>query len=169
MRTLFLLGATVLVLGLVGASAAVSALAETGATRQHITITERGVNSAAANLPHPFTLELNYLNDQSGTAVSILTSCPACVSRVDPAGEQYWSGTWQETFTEKSGTLHIVFSDKTISPGDPYSIGTGPWRIVSGTGSFAGWKGGGEFVYLDTGNPGTRYLYYARFQGYVTR
>lgn len=51
-------------------------------------------------------------------------------------------GLVDRTFTCPDGTLRIGFDPQT-PVGDTQS---GPWRIISGTGAYAGWSGGGQML-----------------------
>ena len=66
------------------------------------------------------------------------------------------------TLVGKRGTLAAVNRLEWIPVG-PYGLATGTWRIVSGTGAYAGMAGGGRLVALLLPNKQARW----RFEGLV--
>jgi hypothetical protein len=66
-------------------------------------------------------------------------------------------------FTGKHGKLVLRSEFSWIEAGGPYNIATGTWKVVRGTGQYAGVRGGGRSAQV--GSPST---WLARYQGYVT-
>ena len=95
------------------------------------------------------------------------------------AGLTFRPGERTDTFRGKYGTLviHSIgrrFLVGVVNPKDPHGedeVWMGTWSIVSGTGRYAGLKGGGEVAgiieYAGHGTPSSYYLH--RYEGFVTR
>jgi hypothetical protein len=66
-------------------------------------------------------------------------------------------------FTGKRGKLVLRSKYAWVEAGGAYNIATGTWRVVSGTGQYAGAAGSGRTA--DVGGPSGRI---ARYQGYIT-
>jgi hypothetical protein len=66
-------------------------------------------------------------------------------------------------FTGKGGTLVLRSQFAWIEAGGPYNIATGTWKVVRGTGQYAGVTGGGRIAQV--GSPSTSV---ARYQGFLT-
>jgi hypothetical protein len=75
------------------------------------------------------------------------------------------SGTW--TLTGKLGTLVLRERNEWVdaggSPDAPPWIGTGSWKVVRGTGQYAGITGGGR-----SGHAGLGSRWLARYEGFLT-
>ena len=67
------------------------------------------------------------------------------------------------TFTGKRGTLVLRSQFAWIEAGGPYNIATGTWKVVRGTGQYAGVTGGGRSAQV--GGPSG---WVARYQGFLT-
>jgi len=67
------------------------------------------------------------------------------------------------TFTGKRGTLVLRSQFVWIEAGGPYNIATGTWKVVRGTGQYAGVTGGGRSAQV-----GAPKEWLARYQGYLT-
>jgi hypothetical protein len=67
------------------------------------------------------------------------------------------------TFVGKRGKLVLRSRYTWIEAGGPYNIATGTWKVVSGTGQYAGLAGSGRSARV-----GTTSLERARYQGYVS-
>jgi hypothetical protein len=65
-------------------------------------------------------------------------------------------------FTGKHGKLVLRSEFTWIEAGGPYNIATGTWKVVRGTGEYAGVTGGGRSAQV--GSPKT---WLARYQGYI--
>jgi hypothetical protein len=66
-------------------------------------------------------------------------------------------------FTGKHGTLVLHSTYAWVEAGGLYNIATGTWRVVRGTGQYAGSTGSGRTA--DVGGPTGRI---ARYQGFLT-
>lgn len=75
------------------------------------------------------------------------------------------TGTW--TLTGKRGTLVLrernEWVDAGASPDAPPWIATGTWKVVRGTGQYAGITGGGR-----SGHAGLGRKWFARYEGFLT-
>ena len=67
------------------------------------------------------------------------------------------------TFTGKRGTLVLRSQFTWIEAGGPYNIATGTWKVVRGTGQYAGVTGGGRSAQV-----GAPSGWLARYQGFLT-
>jgi hypothetical protein len=67
------------------------------------------------------------------------------------------------TFTGKRGTLVLRSQFTWIEAGGPYNIATGTWKVVRGTGQYAGITGRGRSAQV--GGPSG---WLARYQGFLT-
>ena len=122
-----------------------------------------------------FTLELSASRD-AGKLTFKYTYGSA---RKTSAGQTFRPGERTETFRGKYGTLviHSVgrqFPVGVESPTDPdgdSEVWTGTWSIVSGTGRYAGLKGGGGVVGIILFSAGhdVSLDYSWRYEGFVTR
>jgi hypothetical protein len=68
-----------------------------------------------------------------------------------PDGQQYFIETETDTLKGKKGTLVI----RAVGPSYSLGIGNheaweGTWKIVSGTGDYSGWRGGGRYFGVGT-------------------
>ena len=70
-------------------------------------------------------------------------------------------GAW--TFTGKRGTLVLRSQFTWIEAGGPFNIATGTWKVVRGTGQYAGVTGGGRSAQV-----GAPSGWLARYQGFLT-
>jgi hypothetical protein len=61
------------------------------------------------------------------------------------------------TLQGKLGTLRIQFRIEWVDAGNEYSIGTGTWRIVNGTGAYKSLKGRGRHAALWIGQSPTSF------------
>ena len=66
-------------------------------------------------------------------------------------------------FNGKRGKLVLRSQFGWIEAGGPYNIATGTWKVVRGTGQYAGVTGGGRSAQV--GSPSG---WFARYQGYLT-
>jgi hypothetical protein len=95
------------------------------------------------------------------------------------AGLTFRPGEHTETFRGKYGTLVIHSTGRrflvgVVSPKDPHGeseVWMGTWSIVSGTGRYAGLKGGGGVAgIIEYSGHGTlSFDYLHRYEGFVTR
>jgi hypothetical protein len=72
-----------------------------------------------------------------------------------------YTNTW--TLTGKRGTLTIREQIEWVSVGNNDHVATGTWKVVRGTGQYAGIAGSGGSGHAGLGIP-----WYARFEGLVT-
>ena len=100
------------------------------------------------------------------------TSIPP-LARKSPEGLTYVPLQLVVTFVGKHGTLVVRTSARqfdVVKVDD--SIATGTWSVVSGTGRYTGWKGGGMLVGLKQAAGSSSissYRYSYRFQGRVSK
>ena len=67
------------------------------------------------------------------------------------------------TLTGKRGTLTIRDRNEWVDVGNDDSIGIGTWKVVRGTGQYAGIVGKGRNGHAGLGCP-----WYARYEGFLT-
>ena len=67
------------------------------------------------------------------------------------------------TLKGKLGGLVIRYRDEYVEAGNGYHVGTGTWKVVRGTGQYAGVTGAGRSAQV--GGPST---WVARYQGFLT-
>jgi hypothetical protein len=67
------------------------------------------------------------------------------------------------TLTGKRGSLTIRDRNEWVDVGNGDSIGIGTWKVVRGTGQYAGIVGKGRNGHAGLGNP-----WYARYEGFLT-
>ena len=104
----------------------------------------------------------------TGTFVGDWQSRPVRTVVRDGAKLDLYSGTW--TFTGKAGTLVLRESNEWADLGQdlnhdnfPDGVGLGTWKVVRGTGSYAGISGVGRSSHLGQGQ---RWI--ARYEGLVS-
>jgi len=141
------------VLALVVLAAAVTltsvAAAEPDAAKQRVVITSQG--SHPTQTP-PFVLtplQAGGLKRDSGTQ----TAGSPSVRTAMRAGQRVEIYDTVGTLKGKRGNLVIQYRTEYVDGGNGYHVGTGTWKVVRGTGQYAGITGGGRSgaVYLDTG------------------
>ena len=59
-------------------------------------------------------------------------------------GQRYQIVRGIDTFTGRAGKLVVRRGERTVGGGGGYVVGTGTWRVVRGTGPYAGVMGGGR-------------------------
>jgi hypothetical protein len=72
----------------------------------------------------------------------------------------YNGGVW--TLTGKRGTLTIQERNEWVSVGNDDGVAMGTWKVVRGTGQYAGIVGKGRSGHAGLGSP-----WYARFEGFL--
>ena len=72
----------------------------------------------------------------------------------------YNGGVW--TLTGKRGTLTIRERNEWVSVGNDDDVAMGTWKVVRGTGQYAGIVGKGRSGHAGLGSP-----WYARFEGFL--
>ena len=155
-------------LGLVGAVTLVGAagLVVTGQTsslggRQSVIIqitardTEPGVGKGTFKLiAGPGKLEVDR---------GVITYAESILQRGTQDGQYFELGRGTDTLEGKAGTLVIRREDRLVNVFDR-TVVTGPWTAVSGTGVYAGVKGGGRHAALELAN-GT---FHVQYEGFLT-
>ncbi len=102
------------------------------------------------------------LTGDSGTISGNWRSVPG--RTVMRAGQKVWIASALWTYTGKQGTLTIRERNEWVaveSGEDGVAIGT--WKVVRGTGQYAGVTGNGGSGHAGLGTP-----WYARYEGFIT-
>jgi hypothetical protein len=121
--------------------------------RQRVGIMTKGV--ANSSRPARFVLEpqqVGSLRRDSGTTRAVGSLPPERVALRDGQRVSIYDPI-VETLEGKRGTLTIRSRIEYVDAGSGYHVGTGTWKVVRGTGQYAGITGGGRRgdVYLDRG------------------
>jgi hypothetical protein len=145
-----------LLTAVVGASVAV---AGSTASKQRVQIDMKYSGKAWTFVLTP--LQAGALARDSGTQ-----SCAQAPDRTvyHDGQETFLSGCLPWTLVGKRGQLVLRSETAWIEAGGPYNIATGTWKVVRGTGQYAGITGGGRMAQMGIA-PGTKSV--ARFQGFV--
>jgi hypothetical protein len=106
-------------------------------------------------------LSAGTLKGDVGTT-GVVLSGPKLVMH-DGQSIEVWRNTW--TLTGKRGSLTIRERVEWIDAGDPY-IGTGTWKVVRGTGAYAGSTGHGRSA--SAGLDRATGDWYVRYEGFLT-
>ncbi len=150
----------ILVLVVLAAAVTLTAVAAAGpnAARQRVAITMRDLPDGQFALE---PMQGGAVGRDSGKT-GVVLSGPKIVVR-DGQAIEVWRNTW--TLTGKRGSLTIRERVEWIDAGDPY-IGTGTWKVVRGTGEYAGIAGHGRSASagLDRANGD----WFVRYEGYLT-
>ena len=108
------------------------------------------------------TLQSGTLKRDSGTISSNWRSIPGRVVMRDGQRVTIFDGVvW--TLTGKHGTLTIRDRNEWVDVGGDDGVGIGTWRVVRGTGAYAGIVGKGRNGHAGLGSP-----WYARYEGVLT-
>lgn len=166
-------GLAMLALAFVSAGTAAERSAGTGSALQNLTITASG-NSLGTGGPATGTFELLGASGAETDIGKLRYKSPLTPNgRKTPEGLTYTLEPYTVTFTGKHGVLVVRASARhfyVVHSGD--TIATGTWSVVSGTGRYAGLKGGGALVGLRqdnlTGSVSEQVFSY-RFQGRVSK
>ena len=123
------------------------------AKRQRVGITTRGV--ANTSRPAQFVLaplQAGSLRQDSGTARAVGSLPPERVVMREGQRVAIYDRI-VETLEGRRGTLTIRSRIEYVDAGNGYHVGTGTWKVVRGTGQYAGITGGGRRgdVWLDRG------------------
>jgi hypothetical protein len=102
------------------------------------------------------------LKRDSGTISSNLASTPGRNVMRDGQEVTIYDGG-VATLTGKRGTLTIRDRNEWVAVGNDDSIGIGTWKVVRGTGQYAGIIGNGRNGHAGLGCP-----WYARYEGFLT-
>lgn len=70
-----------------------------------------------------------------------------------------------DTYVGVNGTLHVSQQLESVAAGRSHEVVTGTWKVVSGTGEYEGYRGGGTFAAV--GIPSGQLLF--REEGYLTK
>jgi hypothetical protein len=124
------------VLGAAAITLTAAAAAEPVATKQRIAITDNGDRHTFVFRP----LSAGELKRDSGT----FSDC--CWSERDIVrdGQRIEINDPLATYTGQHGTLVVRFLIEWVNAGNGYTVGTGSWRIVRGTGAYKGITGHGR-------------------------
>jgi hypothetical protein len=98
----------------------------------------------------------------SGTISSNWTSTPGRSVMRDGQKVTIYNGA-VTTLTGKRGTLTIRDRNEWVNVGNGDSIGIGTWKVVRGTGQYAGIVGKGRNGHAGLGSP-----WYARYEGFLS-
>ena len=141
------------------------AAAGPGAAKQRVAITAKVVPTGAAVLE---PLQDGAVERDSGTFYGKWSLTPDRTVMRDGQKVDIHTGLW--TFTGKQGTL--VFRERTEwvdigndsnRDGSDDGVAVGTWKVVRGTGEYAGIAGGGR-----SGHEGLGRRWYARYEGFLT-
>ena len=133
------------------------AAAGPGATKQRVAIETRIIPQGTFVLT---PLAAGTLKRDSGTVSGTWQSQPG--RRVMRAGQEItvYNGPW--TFIGKLGTLTIRERNEWAAVGGDDGVALGTWKVVRGTGQYAGLTGSGGSGHAGLGTP-----WYARYEGLV--
>jgi hypothetical protein len=155
----------VVLVALVTAAALTSvAAAGSGATgRQHVTITTTVMPNGKFVLDVP--LQPGAIALDRGTFVGQYSGVPDKTLVRDGQTIYVRTGVW--TATGKLGTLVFRERNEWVEVGNYYSVAVGTWKVMRGTGQYAGVSGGGRSGHATRHGPrGTNW--YARYEGFLT-
>jgi hypothetical protein len=146
------------------ALAAVVTLTSVAAARPHAA-RQRVVINMKIHPQKTFVLtpqQLGPLKRDSGTISSNWTSIPG--RKVVRDGQEVWIYNGAVTIlTGKRGTLTIRDRNEWVDVGNDDSVAIGTWKVVRGTGQYAGIVGNGRNGHAGLGSP-----WYARYEGLLT-
>jgi len=111
------------------------------AAKQRVAITARGMSHTSPT--GRFVLEplgAGPLELDSGTGTSIIARQRSVVRN----GQSAQIITWVTTYGAKRGSFVTHARIEHVDVGNGYNVGTGTWKIVRGTGAYAGITGGGR-------------------------
>jgi len=127
------------------------AAASPDAAKQRVAITARGAANPASSLKFVLTpLRGGALKPDSGNEASVAANRRV----VTRDGQRAEIVTWVTTCKGKRGSFVIRVRIEHIDAGNGFNIGTGTWRFVRGTRTYAGITGGGRVAnaWLDRGS-----------------
>ena len=120
------------------------------AAKQRVAIVTQGVqNDPSSPVFELVPLEAGALEPDSGTERSTLSG--RVVMR---RGQRVTVSGGVETLRGERGTLEVRFRIDWVRAGNGYRVGTGTWKVLRGTGRYAGIAGGGRRgdMWLDRGH-----------------
>jgi hypothetical protein len=117
--------------------------------RQRVAITTQAAKTTEVSPVVIAPLQAGRLKRDSGT----MTASVPTERVVMRAGQRVSVYDGPSTLTGKRGTLVLRFRTEYVDGGNGYHVGTGTWKVVRGTGQYAGITGGGHTgaVWLDRG------------------
>jgi hypothetical protein len=134
-------GRVIIFLALAAAVMLASVAGAGPAAKQRVSITGKGLNNASS--AGRFVLDplgAGALKHDSGRESSVIAYRRA-VTREGQSGEIV---TWVTTCVGKRGSFVLRVRIEQLQAGNGYHIGTGTWKLVRGTGAYAGITGGGR-------------------------
>jgi hypothetical protein len=140
-------GAVARLVGVLGALAAALALTSVTAaspevTRQWVAMTATGAANPSGTFEWDFTpLQSGALEPDSGTETA--TFKQRVVKR---GGRSVTIVDWTTTSKGERGTLVIRASMEHVQIGNGYEVGVGTWKVLRGTGQYAGLSGRGRVL-----------------------
>src|SRR5262249_31183851 len=137
------------------------ALAGPAATKQRVQIDIKGgMRRTFALAP----LEFGALEPDSGKLAPCNGEFEFPSDEIMRDGQQGWpKGCRAAAVRGKRGTLVLRYQYTWTEAGGPYNIATGTWKVVRGTGQYAGITGGGRIAQV-----GIPRGVWARYQGFLT-
>lgn len=139
--------------------------ADTTASRQRVTINAvlRQKQFPAWSGTYQLTaLTRGRLTVDKGTLVSAGASATREGSR---DGQNFTADTGVDDLKSKAGTIRLRWRQTIVSAGRLHSVATGTWRVVGGTGLYAGATGNGRVAAV-IGE--ATHVGYARYEGFVS-
>src|SRR5262245_17322962 len=126
--------------------------------KQRIAITATVLPSGAAVLmPQQ---DGGFVRD-TGSLMGDWSSVPVSSAMRDGQKVDTHTGTW--TFAGKRGDVIFRERNEWVDVGNGYGVAVGTWKVLRGTGEYAGITGGGR-----SGHAGLGRRWFARYEGFVT-
>jgi hypothetical protein len=126
-----------------------AAAAGPDAARQRVMFTTQAAQTTPASRAVLTPLQAGAVKPDSGTAFGAIPR--ERVVKRDGQSVSVYEGV--STFEGKRGTIVTRYRSEYVEAGNGYHVGTGTWKVVRGTGQYAGITGGGRagHVWLDSG------------------
>ena len=140
-------------------AATVVAVAAGGSTTAKLRVTFDGTSSGPQGKFKLFPA--GALRGDSGTVISGQLPTPG---RMILKGQDVQTFTNTDTYKGAHGDLTVSVSAQQVAA-PPYNIYTGTWKLISGTGAYEGYKGGGPFAAVEAPTGKVSF----REQGYLTK
>ena len=129
--------------------ASVAAAGPTAATKQRVAITVKGmVDGSLSGKAVLVPLQAGVLKRDSGLEQGVVAKERTVVR----AGQRVNVVTWVTTAKGKHGTFVIRARIDHVDAGNGFSVGSGTWTLVRGTGQYEGVTGGGRLGQAELGN-----------------